>query len=106
LPVVGGIISDAAGAILSGAAMLRNGIGSFGMVAVICVCLIPFLRLSVHYLMYKTAAALCGALSPNRLSGLISGIGTALGLTLALVGSGAIIMFFSIISAIKAVGYA
>lgn len=103
LPVVGGIISDAAGTLVAGASMLRNSIGVFGMLAVLSVCLMPVLNLGVHYLMYKAAAGLASALSDNRLGGLIGGIGTAFGMVLSLVGVGAIFMFISIISSIKAV---
>lgn len=105
LPVVGGIIADASGTLLTGASLLRNSIGIFGLVGVACVCLVPFLRLGIHYLMYKIVAGLSLSLSGGRLSGLISGLGDAFGMVMALVGSGAIILFFSIISSIKAVGY-
>lgn len=106
LPVVGGIISDAAGAVVSGAAMLRNAIGIFGMLVVVCTCLTPFLALGTQYLLYKATAGISGALSDSRLGGLISGIGTAFGVVLGLVGSGAIMLFISVISCMKAVGAA
>ena len=104
LPVVGGIVSDAAGAVISGAAVLRNALGIFGILAVLCTCLIPFLTLGANYLFYRLAAGVSSVLTDKRLSGLISGMGTAFGIVLAIVGTGAIVLFFSIISCIKAVG--
>lgn len=106
LPVVGSIISDAASAVISGAAVLRNAVGIFGMLAVICTCLTPFLTLGVHYLLYKAVSGVTGAVADKRLSGMVSGIGSAFGIVLALVGTGAIMLFFSIISCMKAVGAA
>lgn len=103
LPVVGGIIADAAGTVVAGAAILKNAIGVFGMLAIICVCMMPFLSLGVQYLLYKLASGLSDALTDKRLGGLIGGIGSAFGFVLALVGSGALMLFFSIISSIKAV---
>lgn len=106
LPVVGGILSDAAGSLVAGASLLRNGIGIFGLLAVICVCLLPFLRLGVHYLLYKITAGLSGAMSGGRLTALISGLGTAFGLVMALVGTGAMMLFLSILSSLKGFGLA
>jgi stage III sporulation protein AE len=75
----------------------------FGLLAVAGVCLTPFLTLGAQYLIYKAAAGMAGALSDSRLSGLISGIGNAFGMVLSLTGVGALMLFFSIISSIKAV---
>ena len=103
LPVVGGIISDAAGTLVAGASMVRSAVGVFGLLAVLGVCLTPVLTLGVHYLLYKAAAALAGTLSDSRLGGLIGGIGSAFGMVLATVGAGAVFLFISIISSIRAV---
>ena len=103
LPVVGSIISDAAGVVVSGAAMLRNAVGIFGMLAVVCTCIAPFITLGTHYLLYKAVAGVSETVTDKRISGLISGIGTAFGLVLSLVGAGAIMLFISIISCMKAV---
>lgn len=103
LPVVGSIIADAASTVVVGASLLRNAVGIFGMICVICVCMTPFVRLGVQYLLYKAAAGISCAFADGRLSGLISGIGTAFGMMLSLVGAGALMMFFSLISFMKAV---
>lgn len=103
LPVVGGIISDTAETIVVGAGMLRNTIGVFGFLAVAAVCLTPFLTLGAHYLVYKGTSALSEALADKRFSSLISDVGTAFGMLLALVGAGGIMLFFSVISSMKAV---
>lgn len=103
LPVVGSIVSDAAGAVLSGAAVLRGAVGVFGMLAVLAICLTPFLQLGVRYLLFKLAAMVSSAFADNRLAGLISGLGDAFGMVTALVGTGGFILFVSMISGIKAV---
>ncbi|MEG1404417.1 MAG: stage III sporulation protein AE [Oscillospiraceae bacterium] len=106
LPVVGGIVSDAAGTLVAGAGILRNSIGVFGFLAVAAVCVTPFLTLGTHYIVYKGTAALSEALTDKRMSELISAVGTAFGMLLALVGSAGIMLFFSVISSMKAVGAA
>lgn len=103
LPVVGSIVSDAAGSIASGMAALKNAMGIFGLLAAVCVCLGPFLTLGSHYLMYKAAAGISSALSDSRLSRLISRLGSAFGMILALVGLSAAMLFISVVSSLKAV---
>lgn len=103
LPVVGSIVSDAAGTVVAGASILRNAIGVFGLLAVLGMCLSPFLTLSVQYLLYKAAAGVADLVSGKRISNLIGGIGTAFGMVLGLVGAGALMLFFSVISSVRAV---
>ena len=103
VPVVGGIISDAAETVLAGAAMLRNSIGIFGTVTILGLCLVPFLRLAVHYLSYKLAAALSATVSDSRIGGLIEHLAGAFGLILAMAASSAVLQLFAIISALGVV---
>lgn len=104
LPVVGSAISEAAGTLVAGAGMVRNSIGVFGLLAVLSVCAIPFLRLGAHYLVYKGTAALSEALTDKRMGDLIGGVGSAFGMVLGFVGAAGIMLFISIISSMKAVG--
>lgn len=104
LPVVGDIVSNTAETLVAGAGLLRNALGVFGFLAVAAVCLTPFLTLGIHFLVYKGTAACSEALTDKRMSELISSVGTAFGMLLALVGSGGIMLFFSVISSMKAVG--
>ena len=103
LPVVGSIVSDTAETLVAGAGILRNAIGVFGFLAVAAICLTPFLTLGLHYLVYKGTAAFSEALADKRMAELISDVGAAFGMLLALVGAGGIMLFFSLISSMKAV---
>lgn len=103
LPVVGDAVSSAASTIVAGAGILRNSIGVFGLVGVAAICITPFLTLGAYYLAYKGAAALTLAVSDKRMSDFIDGVGTAFGLMLALIGSGGVILFISLVSSMKAV---
>lgn len=103
LPVVGGVLTDAAETVVAGAGLLRNTIGVFGLLAVAAVCAIPFITLGCHYLAYKGAAALSEALADKRMANLISGVGDSFGMVLALVGAGGIMLFVSLISSMRMV---
>ena len=105
VPVVGGVISDTAETLLAGAAILRNAAGVFGMLAVLGICVAPFLNLGAHYLLYKGTAALAAtAAGSGRLTGLIEALGTAFGLILAMAASCAVLLTVAMVSAVSAVG--
>lgn len=103
LPVVGGIISDASGAVLSAASVIKNSAGVFGLIAVCALCAGPFAVLSVRMLVLKAAAAASDMVPNSRLSGLINSVSTAMGLLLGLLGCCGIMLFISIMAGIKAV---
>ena len=103
VPVVGGILSDAAETVLAGAGILRNTVGVFGMLVILCLCVVPFLQLGIHYLAYKVAAALTATVADGRLTGLIDNIGGAFGLVLGMTGAGALLLLVSMVAAITAV---
>ena len=103
VPVVGGILSDAAETVLAGAGVLRGTVGVVGTLVVLAICLVPFLQLAIHYLTYKGAAALTGTVANSGLSRLMDEIGGAFGLMLGMTGSCALVLLFSIVSAVSAV---
>lgn len=97
LPVVGSILSDAADSYLAGAQLLRGAVGVFGLGAVLCVCLGPVLRLGLHYVLFKVAAALSEPFGEGRLSALVGNIASAYGLALGLLGSAGVMLFVSVV---------
>ncbi|MBQ3939473.1 MAG: stage III sporulation protein AE, partial [Oscillospiraceae bacterium] len=104
LPVVGGILSDASAALLSGAAMVRNGVGVFGLLAVTAACTVPFLTLGVHYLIFRAAAILAQSFFEKPISGLLNGFGDVYAFLLGMVGTATLMVYVSVISMMKAVG--
>lgn len=103
IPVVGGILSDAAESVLVGAGLLKNTVGIVGLLVVLAICIVPFLQLAFHYLVYKVMAALTGTVADMRLCKLIDSIGGAFGLVLGMTGAGALVLLVSLVSAISAV---
>ena len=100
---MGGILADASESVLAGAGGLKGTVGKVGMLVVLAICLTPFLRLALQYLLYKVTAALCAAVAQPRLSQLIDAIGGAFGLVLGMTGAGALLLLVSLVSAISAV---
>ena len=104
LPVVGGMVSDAADAVASGVNSIGAAAGALGVVATLSVCLLPFLRLVVGSLLYRAAAELSATVADRRLSGLIASVATAHSLALGLAGAEAVMLLISVISAAKIAG--
>lgn len=103
VPVVGAILADASESILAAAGVLRSTVGVFGMVVVLAICLVPFLQLAVHYLLYKLAAALSSTVGGGRVCGLIDSLSGAFGLILGMTGACALLLLVSLVSSITVV---
>ena len=103
VPVVGGVLSAVTETVLAGAGMLRNSIGIFGILGVFAVCLLPFLRLGVQYLLFKLTAFLATAIASQPLADLLDGIGSVFGLVLGAVGSCAAVLLVSLLASLLAV---
>jgi len=94
IPVVGGILSGAADTLLAGAGLLRSAAGTFGMLAILAIFLLPFLQMGISYLGFKLAAALGGVLDGGQ-NRLLEGLTGAMGFMLAMVGSCALICLYA-----------
>lgn len=103
IPVVGKLVSDASESLVAGAGVIRNAVGIFGLGAVAAVCVMPFLRIGLRYLLFKAASAVVGAIAGEKIGMLVENISAAYGMVLACVGTGAIFMFISVMSMIRTV---
>ena len=86
VPVVGSIMSDASETVLASAMLVRNCAGTFGLLAVLAVCLGPFLKIASSYLMLKLTAAVCVAVGTPPLIKQIDALSKAMGYLLAMTG--------------------
>ena len=87
LPVVGGIISDASESLLVSAAIVKNSAGIFGMLAVLAICIAPFLRVGIQYLLLKLTAAVSGTVGLPPHVKLVKNFSSAMGYLLAMNGT-------------------
>ena len=101
IPVVGGILSDAAETMLASAGVLRGTVGVFGMLTVLSICLVPLLELSVHYLVYKLTAALCAAVGDGPVCALVDRLGSAFGLVLGMTGACCLLLLIVLVSCVS-----
>lgn len=104
VPVVGGILSDASEAVLVSAGLAKNAAGVYGILAVLAVFLEPFLRIGIHYLVWKATAALCSIFGSKAVTGLVEDFSTAMGLLLAMTGTVCLLLLISCVCFMKGVG--
>ena len=104
VPVVGGILSDAADAVLLSAATLGSGAGVWGVLTILAVFLTPALRIGGQYLLLKLTAAAGEALGCGRCAGVVGDFAGVLGLLMALCWTQAVMLLITSVCFLKGMG--
>ena len=104
VPVVGSILSDASETLLASASALKSSMGVFGMLAVLAICLAPFLKIGAQYLLLKGTAAVSGTIGMPQQVKLVKHAATAMGYLLAMTGACALMLLISVVCFLKVVG--
>ena len=95
IPVVGAIVSDASEAVLQSARLLRTTAGTFGILAVLAMALIPFAKIGVCFLTMKLTTAVAQLTAEKQHAGLLASLTEAMGILLGIVGCTALMLVFS-----------
>lgn len=103
VPVVGNLVSEASGSLLSAAGLLRAGTGLYGMLAVFGICLLPFLRIALQYLLLRLGCALSGLFGKGSLRPLLEDLARAMGLVLAMTGVACLLALMILVLCIRTV---
>jgi len=101
VPVVGGIMSDASETVLVSAAVIKNSAGSYGLLAILAICVMPFLQIGIHYLLLKGTAAICGVFGAKQTAALVKDFSGGMGLLLAMAGTVALLFLISLVCFMK-----
>ena len=97
-------MSDASETILLGAGVVKNAAGAYGVLAVIAILILPFLRVGILYLLLKMTGAICGIFSANKISETVQGFSDAMGFLLAMTGTVSLLFLISVVCFLKGVG--
>ena len=101
VPVVGSVISDASETILVSAGIMRNAVGVYGLIVTIAICLGPFLKIGIHYLLLKLTAVICSIFANKSAGKLLDEMTGAMGLVLAMTGAVCLLLLISIVCLIR-----
>lgn len=103
VPVVGGILSDASESVLVSMGIVKNTAGIYGILAVLAVFAGPFLKVGLRFLLLKLTAVLCGVFGNKNISAVIESFSSALGLLLAMVAVGSLLVLISTVCFLKGI---
>lgn len=103
VPVVGGILSDAADTVLLSAAALGSSAGGMGILAVLAIFCAPVLRIGCRYLLLKLTAAVGELLGGGSAAKLVCDVAGGLGLMMALVSTQAVLLLVSAVCFLRGV---
>ncbi len=101
IPVVGRYLSESAELVASGAALIKSAAGVGCCVALVGVCLLPFLKMFAMMLLFKLTAILIRPVLDGRLCCVVDMVGEAVSMTM---GAVALMCVFSFISVAVMVG--
>ena len=94
---MGSMLSDASESLLASAGLIRSAAGAFGILAVISMAIVPFLRLGAFYLALKLAGAIGdGAVMKPHAGAFYQTFASAMGYMLAIAASA---LWMSLVSA-------
>lgn len=75
IPGVGDVIGGTAEVVLGTAVLVKNGIGTVGMIVCLALCVVPLVQMGAVALMYKLAAAVIQPVSDKRIVGCVECVG-------------------------------
>ena len=87
IPVVGKILGDAVDTVVGGGIILKNAIGLVGVIAVIGICIIPLIKLSILTISYKLLATVSQPIADTKIVSLLDQIGDVFKILLAILSS-------------------
>ncbi len=87
VPVVGSILSDASETILVGSAAVKNAAGIYGLFAMLCIWIGPFIKIGLQYVLLKSTGAVCTAFGNKKATDLIKDFSASMSLVLAMIGT-------------------
>ena len=71
VPVVGSFLSDTLETVISGARLMKNAVGTAGIVIMCMICLAPVLKIGAMQLMLRLTAAVAEPLADKRVSSML-----------------------------------
>lgn len=96
VPVVGGLLSDTVDNVLAGTNLLKNSVGTAGMIAIISTVFVPSLKIWVMMMLLKITAAVIEPFSDKRITNLMLAVGDAVNMIFSMVITSGMLFVISI----------
>ena len=96
VPVVGGLLSDTIDTVISGTNLLKNAVGTAGMIAVIVMVATPCIKIWIMMMLLKVTAALSEPFSDKRITGVLLSVSDAISSVFQMVITASLLFIISI----------
>lgn len=96
IPVVGGVFSDALGAVIRSSLLIKNAVGIAGVLIIIMILVIPLVKIITIAFIYKLAGAVIQPVGEERISDCLNGLGNSLITVFAAVAMVGLLFFFAL----------
>lgn len=104
VPVVGNLLSDTVDTVLSGAGLLKNAVGTAGMITVIVITFMPIVKIWVMMMLLKLCAGFLEPISDKRVTSMLLSMSDAVTGIFAMVITTAVLFLISIGIILSATG--
>jgi len=96
VPVVGGILSDTVDTVLTGANLLKNAVGTAGVIALFAAAFTPVLKILVMMLLLKAVAAIVEPFSEKRVVNMLLAVSDTVKIMFSMVVTASLLFIISI----------
>ena len=101
IPVVGKILSDASETVLGSGIVLRNAVGLVGVIVIIGICAMPFIKLGVITALYQILSAICEPIADKKIISIIEQMRDTFKVLLGMVSAISIMLIIGVTIVIK-----
>lgn len=96
VPVVGSLLSDTVETVISGTNLLKNAVGTAGMITVIVMSAVPVIKVWIMMMLLKVTAAFCEPFSDKRITGVLLSVADAVSAVFQMVVTAGMLFIISI----------
>lgn len=96
VPVVGNFLSDTLETVISGGRLMKNTVGSAGIVVLCSICAVPVIKIGIMSLIVRVSSAIAEPISDRRISGLLSDISSAITILFGMTVTAAVLFIICI----------
>lgn len=101
IPVVGKILGDAVDTVMGCSIILKNAMGTVGVIIIIAICITPILKLVTVMSMYYLGAALCQPIADVKIIKVLAQMGDTYKLLLAILCSVSVMLIIGVTLIVK-----
>ena len=97
VPLVGSVISGASETILAGASLLRSGVGLFGFLGAVAICLTPLMIGICHFLVFKVLAIFSASFAEGGTKTMLEALSGAYSMLIGILTGCCAVQFLAIV---------